>query len=778
MGMLYVRMMLKRRLSLLALLTAAAGCTNGQSATVAKVSTQALAGAERLPHWSEKELVAPSPEAFLSFNSVAIASGLSLASIYVDPNDNGFSGTVIPYHQIGKDWIQETPLLSDDLEQTRGFGVAVAVSSTDAVVSGLLLNSSSGAVWPFARTAGAWAPKGPVISPPADASGDQSAFGFSLALDADTLVVGSVLTDGSDSGGPVPAQGAAYVYTRKPQGWQFEETLRPTGATTASSSFGYAVAISGDLVAVGAPDEVGSDGEPDGAVYVFQRSSETGTWSTGQRFVAATPSASSFGKSVALGVTRATASAVSVTRFAVGAPDGDDDAGGLAYTYEQTATGWSNEVRLTDPDGVGGRFGRMVGFATDKLFVSAPSANTGLTGHVQAFGLGTGLPPLGNLVLDSQPDDATTTVGITMAVLPSSALILSAAPGVYVYSPEQGQSCDSSAGCATGYCSDGVCCDTACTGTCQSCLAADKKDRKNDGTCGLVAADVDPRDDCKAGSSICGMTGVCDGAGACALRAAGAACDDARCSTRTAFVGSSSCDGQGHCAPPKAQTCDAGFVCEGGACATTCTDNTECDAAHGFYCFNEACVTGPRCSADHLSAYSAAGVISDCSPSLCKNNACETQCKANTDCQAGHACQKGVCTASCSDTSDCDMAGGYYCFENLCVTGPRCSTNGDTAYGTAGEDTKCAPFSCKNGVCLAHCSTSDDCAPNSVCDQSSNCVDMGQLSGSGSHISSSSCSIGFHRSSSLGWLCTLGFATWLAARRRNSGKSRSRRLTE
>ncbi len=767
------RMMIERSLAVLGLLVAVAGCSNGGS-QVARVSTQALGESLRLPNWMETPLPPPRAEVFAKYNSVAISGNVSLAGIPWRNNDDTFSGTVIPYHQTGKAWIQEAPLVSDDPDQTRVFGNAVAVSSTDALMSGTVLSTGNGAVWPFARTAGAWVASGAPIAPP-DSSGDQSLFGLALALDGDTLVIGSKLADGSDVSGPVLAQGAVYVYARTAQGWQLDETLQPTGLSTASSSFGAAVAISGDLVAVGAPDELGDGDEPDGAVYVFQRSSQTGAWSAGQRVVAAAPSFSAYGKAVALGVTRTTPSAAPVIRLAVGAPDTEDDSG-IAYEYELTATGWSNEVRLTDPVAVGGRFGVSVGFSTDKLFVAAPSANTGNTGHIQAFGLDAGLPSLGNLVLESQPDDMDSSIGVTMAISPSSALILSAAPGIYVFAPMQGQRCDINASCGSGYCSDGVCCDTACTGTCQSCLAANKKDQKNEGTCGLVAADSDPRDDCKLGSSSCGMTGMCDGAGACASRAEGVACDEARCSTRTALVKSSSCDGKGHCAAPEAQTCDAGFVCEGGACAGTCSDNAGCDSAHGFYCFNDACVTGPRCSADRLSAYSGTGVISDCGPSFCQKGACQTQCTSNTDCQAGHVCQDGVCAASCLETADCDMANGYYCLDHrICVTGLHCSKT--DLYSAAGDAHSCGLLLCKDNACPEHCATADDCATPNVCDRNLNCVEP-QPSGSGSHISSSSCSIGYRRSSTLGWLCTLGFASWLTARRRNSGKSRSRSFTE
>ena len=68
-----------------------------------------------------------------------------------------------------------------------------------------------------------------------------------------------------------------------------------------------------------------------------------------------------------------------------------------------------------------------------------------------------------------------------------------------------GVACVTSSECASGQCVDGVCCNTACTSLCVACTAA-KKGSGTDGTCGTIAANTDPDNECVL---------ACNGSGAC-----------------------------------------------------------------------------------------------------------------------------------------------------------------------------------------------------------------------------------------------------------------------
>lgn len=97
------------------------------------------------------------------------------------------------------------------------------------------------------------------------------AFGWSVAADGDTVVVGAP----GRSVGPNEEQGAAYIFEKPPGGWR---NGTQTAVLTASNGapfdwFGYSVAVSGATVVVGAPTRefVARSQFRRGAVYLFER---------------------------------------------------------------------------------------------------------------------------------------------------------------------------------------------------------------------------------------------------------------------------------------------------------------------------------------------------------------------------------------------------------------------------------------------------------------------------------------------------------------------------
>ena len=198
-------------------------------------------------------------------------------------------------------------------------------------------------------------------------------FGFAVDIQADTAVVGAPGTavNGSDSG-------SAFVYRLQPgteDTWEVWRQLQPE-TVDASDKFGHAVAISGDLIAVGAiQDEVG--GLAVGSVYLFQR--DVGgdeNWGFLTRIDPTNlPAASKFGYAVDL----------DGDILAVGAPgatlSGASPAPGAVLLFERNAGGadtWG-EVMRWSPDGQTSlAFGTAVSVSGDHLVVGAPRNVTGL----------------------------------------------------------------------------------------------------------------------------------------------------------------------------------------------------------------------------------------------------------------------------------------------------------------------------------------------------------------------------------------------------------------
>ena len=124
----------------------------------------------------------------------------------------------------------------------------------------------SGAVHVFRRSAAGWQ-QAVSIKPSNTEAGDR--FGISLALDGDTLAVGSSARELDH-----PGQGAVYMFRRSDTGWQEEPHVVVASEPHESSRFG-AMALEGDTLVIGAPvdgpDDARADLYESGAIYVFQR---------------------------------------------------------------------------------------------------------------------------------------------------------------------------------------------------------------------------------------------------------------------------------------------------------------------------------------------------------------------------------------------------------------------------------------------------------------------------------------------------------------------------
>ena len=95
-------------------------------------------------------------------------------------------------------------------------------------------------------------------------------FGRSVAIDGDTIVVGATGDDDAGLGA-----GTAFVFERVDGQW-LETGKLVAGDGTGFEKFGEKVAINGDTIVVGAPDE-DENGAKAGAIYIFQRN-EGGLW--------------------------------------------------------------------------------------------------------------------------------------------------------------------------------------------------------------------------------------------------------------------------------------------------------------------------------------------------------------------------------------------------------------------------------------------------------------------------------------------------------------------
>ncbi len=314
------------------------------------------------------------------------------------------------------------------------------------------------------------------------------------------------------------------------------------------------------------------------------------------------------------------------------------------------------------------------------------------------------------------------------------------ATDVFTLQP-QGAACQGAGECATRFCADGVCCQTACDGECQACTAA-KQGKGKDGTCGPIASDTDPDEECPIDSpTTCGRTGQCSGQGKCARYAVNTPCGAATCTNNVSS--GALCNAAGACAP-STQPC-APYRCKDPtACGTKCDSDEQCvDSAHcdgSKECVGDLAV-GAACD---RSAMCASGF---CVDGVCCQSACDGTCVACSAERKESGQDDGICDAArkatdphstCADTpvSGCDQDGSCdgqgKC--SLYAKGTPCqgaTCEGDTAtgfssrqgyvcdgQGTCASDepsTPCGDLACRQGQCLSACQADADCLDAKYC---------------------------------------------------------------
>jgi hypothetical protein len=241
------------------------------------------------------------------------------------------------------------------------FGFAVGVSGATAVVGAIAHGhngASCGAAYVFRRSGVDWVCARELL-PHDGAEGDW--FGYSLAIDGQTLFVGSPYDD--DFG---PRSGAAYIFEEVDDTWSDVAKLLPDDGAE-YELFGSSVSVSGTLAVIGAPHD-DDNGWRSGSVYVFERD-PNGVWSQAAKLLADDGEPyNRFGYAIAVGADVAV----------VGAPD-DDDLGnysGSAYVFEREPSGtWIQAAKLLPHDGdVFWSFGESVAVSGHRVLVGATTA--------------------------------------------------------------------------------------------------------------------------------------------------------------------------------------------------------------------------------------------------------------------------------------------------------------------------------------------------------------------------------------------------------------------
>ncbi len=265
------------------------------------------------------------------------------------------------YRSDGNAWSPEAKLLPPAGEPTDRFGQSVAVSGDVAVVAAIegATPEVYGSVYVYRHAGGVWSYEAELV--PSDL-GAQHFFGGAIGIDGDTIAVGASRVTGMGT-----ETGLVYVYRFDGNSW-LEESQLVASDGTLSDRFGTSVAVSEDVIVVGATgiDDAGFD---TGGIYVYRRSGAM--WFEEVRLTASDAGAGDFfGGSVDIDGETILAGAIY-----------DDDLGGssgAAYVFERSSGEWTQQAKLTAGDGEqNDLFGDSVGVSGGIVVIAARGDDDG-----------------------------------------------------------------------------------------------------------------------------------------------------------------------------------------------------------------------------------------------------------------------------------------------------------------------------------------------------------------------------------------------------------------
>ncbi len=299
-------------------------------------------------------------------------------------DDDGFidsdAGRVFVYTRAGTTWTQRAQLTEAEPDGDRRFGGALALDGDTLVIGSPTDNLPSNFVSVFVRTGGltgSWAEQTTLSNP----GGLAAYFGVSVAISGETLFT-SARGDGT---GRFLGHGLARVFTRAggPAGtWSQQAVLGEfDDLTAADDSLGRSIAANSEWLVIGCPNDDNFRGVDAGSVYVYRY--QSGAWVYWTRLYASEGQAGDrFGWSVSLGT----------DTIAIGASADDDVTlnGGSVYVYTLTSNTWIIQQKIL-PTAVqfAGSFGVSVSLSGNTLAVGAGQATgnlpSGFHGVTQVF---------------------------------------------------------------------------------------------------------------------------------------------------------------------------------------------------------------------------------------------------------------------------------------------------------------------------------------------------------------------------------------------------------
>jgi hypothetical protein len=220
------------------------------------------------------------------------------------------AGAAYVFVRNGNAWTQQAYLKASDTAAYAEFGGAVAVDGDRVVVGAPQADGYRGAAHVFSRSLATWSHQARLT---ASNAAPDARFGSAVAVSGGTIALGARGEASGVSGNPsntaAPAAGAAYVFQLAGPLWTEQAYLKASNPG-GGDAFGKSLSLDGDALVVGAAGEdssaAGVDGNQAsnsasgaGAAYVFSRSVGQ-WWQIGYLKASNTEASDAFGGAVAI----------------------------------------------------------------------------------------------------------------------------------------------------------------------------------------------------------------------------------------------------------------------------------------------------------------------------------------------------------------------------------------------------------------------------------------------------------------------------------------------
>ena len=276
------------------------------------------------------------------------------------------AGEVHIYRRSGLTWKYHSRLQPAIPGGYEYFGFSLALDGNSLIVGAPLATASgviqAGTARVYTLQGGEWIKEADLF---ADTPLSNAQFGYVVDIDGDKAIISAR----SEPSASISYAGAAYIFERTETAWTQTAKLT-TPNPERNDFFGDDVAIQGDFAVVGFSSDTVKAAFNAGSAYLFENESNTGNWVLAQRLTAAvTDGGSQFGRRLD----------VHDSTIVIGAYTGDNGGSVHEFNYNSSVGKWTESNKLMNPSSewAGFRFGSDVAIDGGTIIVGADASSRG-----------------------------------------------------------------------------------------------------------------------------------------------------------------------------------------------------------------------------------------------------------------------------------------------------------------------------------------------------------------------------------------------------------------